>query len=176
MRPDRRPLRHWISDKTGGGYVSVCVGVLAFVTLFAFFLSYFSTLSGIRANRENMQRVLDSFVTRTSKDIYARVKRGNAGLLDGEWDERFWDWLSVSELGIRTQAQTQTGNRTLEARGEDGTLKWVMTAPALSFAEGNEDVLRLRADYVLTVPVPFGGILLGNMDVPVSVEAHFLPK
>ena len=147
--------------RAGAGYIPACCAVLAFLCVFSFVLSYFSLLSGIRANKENMQRALDSFVTKTSKDLYAHVKRGNADLEDGSWDEDFWAYLAQSELA---------------AVREEGGTKWTLSLPKLSLADEAEEVLCLRADYVLTVPVPFGGITLGSMDIPLSVEAHFLAR
>ncbi len=161
--------------RAGAGYVAACCAILAFLCVFSFILSYFSLLSGIRANRENMQRALDSFVTKTSKDLYAHVKRGNADLADGSWDADFWTYLAQSELaavreGDRLTAYAEDGNRL------NGGTKWTLSLPRLSLADGSEEVLCLRADYVLTVPVLFGGIHLGNVDIPLSVEAHFLAR
>ena len=156
--------------RAGAGYIPACCAVLAFLCVFSFVLSYFSLLSGIRANKENMQRALDSFVTKTSKDLYAHVKRGNADLEDGSWDEDFWAYLAQSEL-----AAVREGDR-LTAYAEEGGTKWTLSLPKLSLADEAEEVLCLRADYVLTVPVPFGGITLGSMDIPLSVEAHFLAR
>ena len=153
----------------GSGHLATVIGIWAFLAVFAFLMFCIQTYSGIRANRENVQRALDGFVTRHSIVLYDMVKRGTAETKD--WDDELWALLASNELNVAPD-----GEGIYSAYDGKGVRKWTMTVPVLTAAEESDGCIRLRAEYRFLLDVPFAGQMLGTLSVPLTVTAGFLPK
>lgn len=168
MRRRERPS----GREAGSGYLFTVSAVLAFLLVFSFLLFAVQAYAGIRANKENVQRALDGFVTLHSVSVYDLVKRGGA---DAEgWDDELWELLASEELHV-----TETSPGVYAASDPDtGRTKWTMTKPVLfAFEDDPEgECICLRAEYLFYLDVPFGGTLLGQLEIPLRAEARFLKK
>ena len=153
----------------GSGHLGTVFFLWIFLVLFSFLLFCWQAYAGIRANRENVQRALDGFVTRHSVELYAMIKRGSAETK--AWDDELWELMAEDELRVLPD-----GNGYASAYDSEGKKKWTMSVPVLSASGNGETGILLRADYVFCVNVPFAGGLLGRLSVPLKAESRFLPK
>ena len=153
-------------NKRGEGYITTCVLIVALCMLFAVFMSFVTAVNVIRISRRNTKNVLDSFVMLNSTKIYDSLKC-------------YSDQTNTfSESGFRTyfceyNSLTESGD-TLIAITENGDEKYTVKDLNISFEQENE--LKLKVEYVLSVPVSFGSFDLVRANVPVRVITRFDSK
>lgn len=156
-----------LKERSGSGYVRACVMILVLSIILSAVFFYAETVKQIQVCRENMQLILDRYVLRHSVEIYAAVKRGSNVLTEDIQSEIVKD-LCETELSL-----TDTGTELLSA-DENGQPAGRMSYPKLTVTE--ENLLCLRADCVLTIPVLFAGEKLTDMRIPLHAESRFVRK
>lgn len=150
----------------GEAYPMICVYIIIFVSLLALIITYTSAISKVNIMRENTKVVLDSFVTENAVEIFKSIKQGN-------------DYTEViNEKGFRTAlvrfCTLEMREDKLYSMDKDGTEKYHITNPVISFREENE--LELIASYTISVPLSFAGMSFTTVSVPIEVTSILTEK
>ena len=141
--------------------------ILVISMIFAAIFAYASLSSIVRKAKEDTQRVLDSFVIENAAEIYASIKNGNHDAIGREYSERFIDRLHT-ELGLSRQASVlynRSMNHEVIFQFNDtltGTVR--------------NDVLELKTDFKIIVPVWFAGNKLFDLTIPLQVKSLYVLK
>ncbi len=153
-----------IFNKKGLSYIEAAIWVLVLSMIFSIILGYGSMMIQIRAAEKNTQRVLDSYVTLNSKEIYQSLKNGQTktDFLD---QKVFIDTLS-DELCLFFDG------RELHFLTPEGEELYRTTDPQVDFA-GEDDTLKLQATYNIIFPIVFDGEELFELQIPQQVVAYY---
>lgn len=154
-----------LNDK-GESFVFPCIVVLAIAMILSMVIFYANVMTVIQVTKDNTERVLDSFVIRNSKEIYASIKQGN------DFTESFDESLYISD--ISNELSLGTLNNMFYSKGENGEATYMMTIPEISFSVENE--LKLKAEYNIIIPIYFAGRSFSNMTIPITVNSHYTLK
>lgn len=125
-----------------------------------------NTVSLVRITEENSKIVLDSYIMRNSVIIYNSIKQGN------DYTEVLNENMYIEDL-CKFCTLDRNGN-VLYNFSEDGSLKYTMTNPILSFKKDN--TLKVQLTYTLNVPVLFDGRVLWYAHIPITVVSSFNEK
>lgn len=155
-----------IKSTKAEAYPMICVYIIIFVSLLALIITYTSAVSKVNIMRENTKVVLDSFITENAVEIYQSIKQGN------DYTE------AIDEEEYRTAFVNFC---TLEMRGDklysidaDGTEKYHLTIPTVSFREENE--LELIVNYTISVPLSFAGLSFTTASIPIEVSSNLTER
>ena len=158
-------------DRRGISYVKAAVLVMAFAMLAAVVMFYVNTMALIRYTRNNIEIVLDSFLVKNSIAIYDSIKQGNSDTVRRELVENTdFDTMFANQFG----ACVVEGDSIVKYEEGGGTKEtYRITMPEVSLTDSN---LKLKADYVIRVPVTFAGVTLFTLDTPITVESNYVAK
>ena len=150
----------------GEVYPMICVYIIIFVSLLALIFTYTSAISKVNIMRENTKVVLDSFVTENSVEIYQSIKQGNDYTEVIKEDDFCTSLIEFCTLEMR-------GDK-LYSINEDGTEKYHLTIPTVSFRRENE--LELIVNYTISVPLSFAGLSFTTASIPIEVTSILTEK
>lgn len=150
----------------GEVYPMICVYIIIFVSLLALIFTYTSAISKVNIMRENTKVVLDSFVTENSVEIYQSIKQGNDYTEVIKEDDFCTSFIEFCTLEMR-------GDK-LYSINEDGTEKYHLTIPTVSFRRENE--LELTVNYTISVPLSFAGLSFTTASIPIEVTSILTEK
>lgn len=155
-----------MGNKRAEGYIATCVLIVVLCMLFSLFLSFVAAVNVIHISKRNTRNVLDSFVMQNSVEIYNSLKcyNDNTDTLDAEsFRAYFCEYNSLRDTGTELIASTEQGKE-----------KYKIKNLSVSFEEEGE--LKLKVDYVLSVPVSFGDLRLVNAQAPINIVTVYNSK
>lgn len=156
----------WLKNKRGDGYVFPCVMIVVICMILSVFIFFAGVVNMVRITQENTKVVLDSYVMKSSIEIYNSIKQGS-------------DYTDVLEQNVYINdlcdfCSLAKGSYFLYAYDEDGEIKYMMTRPTITFRE--ENTLKIELCYTLYVPVRFNGKIVRYAIIPVTVDSSFTEK
>ncbi len=155
-----------IKSTKAEAYPMICVYIIIFVSLLTLIITYASAISKVNIMRENTKVVLDSYVTENAVDIFKSIKQGN------DYTE------AINEEEFRTAlvefCTLEMNGDKLYSIDEDGTEKYHISNPVITFREENE--LELIVSYTISVPMSFAGISFTTASVPIEVISILTEK
>ncbi len=155
-----------IKSNKGEAYPMVCVYIILFTALLTMVITYTSAISKVTIMRENTKVVLDSYVAENSITIYQSIKQGN------DYTE------SINEEDFRTALMEfctlENNGDKLYSVNEDGTEKFSLTIPTVSFREANE--LELVVNYTMSIPLSFAGMSFTTASIPIETTSILTEK
>ncbi len=155
-----------LKSKRGEGYIFPCLMIVVVCMILSILIFFATTVSVVRITEKNTKIVLDSYVMKNSVQIYNSIKQGNdytEALDQNEYIDALCDFCSLVKIGS-----------SLYAYNEDGSLKYRMTLPVISFREENS--LKIQLAYTLYVPIWFDGKIARYAIVPITVHSSFSEK
>jgi len=155
-----------LKNKRGDGYVFPCVMIVVICMILSVFIFFAGVVNMVRITQENTKVVLDSYIMKSSIEIYNSIKQGSdyTDVLDQNvYIDNLCDFCSLAK-----------GSYFLYAYDEDGQVKYMMTRPTITFRE--ENTLKIELYYTLYVPVRFSGEIVRYAVIPVTVDSSFTEK
>ena len=159
-------MKKILQSKKGGGYISACIYTIAIAMILSVVLFYAQCMTIIQTTRDNTELVLESFIMKNSVRIYDSIKQGHD--LTEYFDENDY----ISEISSRFSLDF-VGN-TLYSHDKDGNMIYAMTDPEVTFKVDKS--LKLKASYMVAVPVKFAGRRLFFLRIPLTVTKSFTVK
>lgn len=150
----------------GEGYIFPCVMIVVICMILSVVIFFACAVSMVRITEENCKIVLDSYVMQNSVQIYNSIKQGNdyTQALDREaYIDSLCDFCTLEKSG-----------NYLYAYNGDGSLKYRMTCPVITFKKENS--LKIQLAYTLYVPVWFDGKIVRYATIPVTADSLFNEK
>ncbi len=155
-----------LRNKRGEGYIFPCVMIVVVCMILSVVIFFASAVSMVRITEQNTKIVLDSYVMQNSIQIYNSIKQGNdyTQALDREaYVNALCDFCTLEKSGSY-----------LYAYNDDGSLKYLITPPVITFRK--ENTLKIRLAYTLYVPIWFDGKIVRYAIIPVTVDSSFNEK
>lgn len=153
-------------SKRGEGYVFPCVMIVVVCMILSVVIFFASAVSMVRITEENTKIVLDSYIMKNSIQIYDSIKQGNdytEALDRDEYINALCNFCTLEKSGSY-----------LYNYNDDGSLKYRMTYPVITFRK--ENTLKVQLAYMLYVPVWFDGKIVRYAVIPVTVDSSFNEK
>lgn len=153
-------------SKRGEGYVFPCVMIVVVCMILSVVIFFASAVSMVRITEENTKIVLDSYIMKNSIQIYDSIKQGNdytEALDRDEYINALCNFCTLEKSGSY-----------LYNYNDDGSLKYRMTYPVITFRK--ENTLKVQLAYTLYVPVWFDGKIVRYAVIPVTVDSSFNEK
>ncbi|MDD4474275.1 MAG: hypothetical protein PHV95_00590 [Eubacteriales bacterium] len=155
-----------LKNKRGEGYIFPCLMIVVVCMILSVLIFFASGVSLVRITEKNSKIVLDSYVMQNSIQIYNSIKQGNdyTETLDrNDYIVALCDFCSLVKIGSY-----------LYAYNDDGSLKYRMTLPVITFRE--ENTLKIQLSYTLYVPIWFDGRIARYAVISVTVQSSFKEK
>ena len=153
-------------NKRAEGYIRTCIMIFIFCIGIAVFMSYLTAVSMVKISKRNTYKIIDGYVTQCSIEAYNAIKVGTDYLetFDEEiFKEYFCQYNDLQKLG-----------NTYIAKTEQGEEKYRVTNLHLSFIA--ENTLKMQVDYIITIPIFFGGFNVFNAEVPITIKSKLTDK
>ncbi|OJU18287.1 MAG: hypothetical protein BGN88_00905 [Clostridiales bacterium 43-6] len=153
-------------NKRGDGYLFQCVMIVVVAMILSVVIFYANTISLVRITEENTKIVLDSYVIKNSIIIYNSIKQGdnNTDVLDENlYIKDLCEFCTLDNSGTM-----------LYSYNDDGSIKYKMSLPVISFREAN--TLEIQLDYTMYVPIQLDSKTLWYAAVPMTVVSSFSEK
>ena len=151
------------ASKAGISHVKTAVLVLVFCMILSAVLTYAGMMTVIQTSRDTTTRVLDSFVTHNSTLIYDSLKNGHDFTTNLDTD--FYKNLLSGEFSLDFYGNS------IYALDEDGQIVYYMTNPNVTYDYTN--TLKLKASYIVGIPVRFAGEIVTYLNVPITVHSYY---
>ncbi len=155
-----------LKDKHGVGYFTPCIITIVIAMILSAVLFYAECMTIIQTTVENTERVLESFIMKNSIEIYQSIKQGHDFTED--FDENYYISSTSSELSL------DSGSGYLYNYSTDGDVVYKMTNPQVSYKVDKS--LKLKADYMLMIPVVFAGDEIFDLVIPLTVSRSLTLK
>lgn len=155
-----------LKNRLGMSYIQTCVGVLVLALFLWTVLTYASIMTIVQRSQEDNQRVLDSFVTQKSIEIYDSIKRGSNRLETGDFTADY-----VPQL--LTETALAKFDSTVYHIGESGNI--LCQYQDFSVVQDG-DTLKLKLVYELTYPVVLLGQETATIRIPLRVTSALVLK
>lgn len=155
-----------LKNKRGDGYIQACVMILILCMLIAVCLTFVTTVNTIRVVERNVRIVLDSFVMENSIIIYDSIKNGHdfTDVVDStEYWKQMAEYSALSFDGLD-----------LYRYDADGNWDYRITARSMTMTQTNS--LQIAANYTITIPIYFAGVMVTQVSIPVTVESKWTDK
>jgi hypothetical protein len=153
-------------SKRGEGYVFPCIMIVVVCMILSVVIFFASAVSMVRITEKNTKIVLDSYIMKNSIQIYDSIKQGNdytEALDRDEYIKALCNFCTLEKSGSY-----------LYNYNDDGSLKYRMTYPVITFRK--ENTLKIQLAYTLYVPVWFDGKIVRYAVIPVTVDSSFNEK
>ena len=144
----------------------ICVTVVILCMLISVFLSFMTAVNIVRQTKRNARVVLDSYVMKTSIEIYGSLKNGSDFLDALDEEEYISAFSSYNSLDLSGEM--------LYGLDEDGNEQYRVSKPTLTFTEEKE--LKIQAEFTVVIPMYFSGIKVSEAQIPVTVKSKFKEK
>ena len=155
-----------LKSRRGEGYIFPCLMIVVVCMILSVLIFFATSVSLVRITEKNSRIVLDSYVMQNSIQIYNSIKQGNdyTEVLDrNEYINALCDFSSLAKIGS-----------SLYSYNDDGSLKYRMTLPVITFREENS--LKIQLSYTLYVPIWFDDKIVRYAVIPVTVVSSFKEK
>ncbi len=153
-----------LKNKKAEGYIFPCVITVILGMIAAVVIYFISTVYMIKNQKEDVKKVLDSFVVENAIEIYNSIKVG-------EDEQLYLD--STAFIGKLTSfSHLNKGGNTLYSYDSDGVLRYKLSKPILTA----DNDLKITASYTLYVPVYFNGILVATATIPIRINSYYTEK
>ena len=155
-----------LRNKRGEGYIFPCVMIVVVCMILSILIFFAATVSMVRITEENTKIVLDSYVMKNSVQIYNSIKQGHdytESLNRNEYIESLCRFCTLEKSGSY-----------LYAYNDDGSLKYRMTLPVITFRKENS--LKIQLAYTLYIPIWFDGKIARYAVIPITVHSSFNEK
>ncbi|MFI3326717.1 MAG: hypothetical protein R3Y35_11190 [Clostridia bacterium] len=144
-------------------YIKTCVYVLITAMVLSLVLAYASMMTIIQTSKDNTERVLESYITQNSIEVYGSIKNGTDFII--ELDEDDFNMVYDEENPLTLE------NNHLYSENSDGTYVYRTTIPSVSFTVNNS--LNLTCEYEIKIPIQFAGESLGELIIPITVKSTY---
>ena len=162
-----KKIIHILKSKQGNSCFHTAIVVLVLVMIFSVVLTYASLMTIVSTTKEDTQRVLDGFVIENATQIYQSIKKGNNSTTANEYNERFQALICV-ELGLDNSG-TMLYNEAI-----DKEIIYYYTNPLTTNLK--DDILELKTDFELIIPISFAGQKLFDLRIPLEVKSLYVLK
>ncbi len=153
-------------NKKGMSYVQTAIIILVVSMILSVILTYASIITILSTVRDKTKLALDSYVTINSTEIYNSLKNGSD--FTDELEKKLWENQIYSLFSLDI-----SGNM-LYSTSEQGEITYYMTIPDVDFEYQN--TLKLKATYVVTIPMTFAGNHLFDLQIPQMVTSYYSLK
>lgn len=154
-----------LNDK-GAGYITACVITIAIAMILSSVFFYAECIAIIQNTRDMTEEVLESFIIENAVLIYDSIKQGHD----------LTEQLSKNVLGseISSRFSLDFTANTFYSRDKNGRILYAMTAPEVTYKV--DKALKLKASYMIAIPVQFAGKRLFFMRIPITVTRSLTLK
>ena len=159
-------MKKLIASNTGASHIQTAVLVLIFAMIISTIMVFWNAMTIINVSKANTTRVLDSFVTKNSIEIFNSLKNGNDFTED--IDEYLYKSLLSDEFSL------DYSGTTMYSYSEDGKLIYMITSPDVTY--DYENTLKLGASYTVWIPMRFAGRIVTYARIPITVRSYYNPK
>jgi len=147
-------------------YIKTASVILALSMIISIILTYASLISIVSSTKLNLERVLNSFVTRNSSYIYDSIRDGTdfTSQLDAEYFVFMFDLdhTLVMENGF------------LYNLDSDGEYVFKLSTPEITFDTNNTLNLVCRTN--MYIPIYFAGEKITDLNIPLRVKTSYTLK
>lgn len=158
-----------LKNKRGAAFQLSVALMLTMCMLLVALMSFLSAVTLIYHQRDNTEKVLDSYTVRNAITIYHSVKLGDGDRAELDADAFLRD---LSEFCLLDNRENQ-----LYSYDSEGALRYRLTAPTLTAQTAPDGVsLRVTARYTLYIPLYFAGAQAAAVSLPVELTVHYTPK
>ena len=154
------------SNKRAEGYVRTCIMIFIFCIAIAVFTSFLLAVNTVRISKRNTYKVIDGYVTAKSIDAFDSIKMGT-NYIESFDEETFTDYF------CEYNGMTKNGS-VLIAKTNTGIEKYRVSNLELSFIE--DKTLKLKVEYLITIPISFGNFNVMNAEVPITINSKLTNK
>lgn len=155
-----------LRNKRGEGYIFPCLMIVVVCMILSVLIFFATSVSMVRITEKNSKIVLDSYVMQNSVQIYNSIKQGH------DYTESLDREIYIDAL-IKFCTLEKRGSY-LYAYNEDGSLKYRMSMPDITFRKENS--LKIQLTYILYIPIWFDGKIAQYAVIPVTVHSSFNEK
>ena len=159
-------MKNLFNSKSGASHIKTAVLVLIFAMIISVIMVFWNAMTIVNVSKANTTRVLDSYVTKNSIEIFGSLKNGN------DFSENLNKYIYKSLLSDEFSLDIY-GN-SMYSYGEDGKLIYYMTNPNVSYSYQN--TLKLKASYTIAIPMRFAGKTVTYLRIPITVQSYYNPK
>lgn len=159
-------MKKLFTSKSGASHIQTAVLVVIFAMIISVIMVFWNAMTIVNVSKANTTRVLDSFVTKNSIEIFGSLKNGN------DFSEDLNKYIYKSLLSDEFSLDIY-GN-SMYSYGEDGKLIYYMTNPNVSYSYQN--TLKLKASYTIAIPMRFAGKTVTYLRIPITVQSYYNPK
>jgi hypothetical protein len=143
------------------------VWILTIAMIFSAIFAYARLMTIVSKAREDTQRVLDSFVIESGEEIYQSIKNGNHDSIGRTYSVRFAQRIR-DELALEEYASA------LYSRTEGLAVTFQYSDSLTTHLNG--EVLELKSDFKIIVPLWFSGVKVTDLAVPMRVKSLYVLK
>ena len=157
-------MRRIIEDTKGVSYITTALLILVFTTLFAAVFSFSKTMTVLTGVKAEAGKALDSCVIENAKIIYSSIKQGHnrTGTIGG---------ISFTERFMNETGAVSDGEGVSVINGKGDTV-YRLSEPVVDFDEDN--VLRIKVDFTVEVPLKLFGVELFDVSIPMCVKSKYV--
>lgn len=159
-------MKKLFTSKSGASHIQTAVLVVIFAMIISVIMVFWNAMTIVNVSKSNTTRVLDSFVTKNSIEIFDSLKNGND--FSEDLNEYIYKSLLSDEFSLDILGSS------MYAFSEDGRIVYYMTNPNVSYDYQN--TLKLKASYTVWIPMRFAGRTVTYMKIPVTVQSYYNPK
>ncbi|MDD4493871.1 MAG: hypothetical protein PHV32_05920 [Eubacteriales bacterium] len=156
-------MKKLFSSKSGVSHIQTAVLVIIFAMIISTLLVFWNAMTIINVSRDNTTRVLDSFVTHNSIEIFNSLKNGSD--FSEDLDKYFYKSILSDEFSLDLYGSS------MYSYSENGKLIFMMTNPNVAYDYQN--TLKLRAAYTVWIPMRFAGKIITYVRIPVTVQSYY---
>lgn len=158
-----KKVRKALSNKNGFSYIPVCIFTLIVVMVIAILMQYAFIYHVAREQRDEVQLLLDSYVTKEAIEYYDAFKQGKPyreyidenELVDGAY----------SKIGFLRESTT-------EYSPSDN--RYVMYRPSITPLSGNS--VGVNVSYMLSIPFELWGRKIADITIPVEIVSKLTER
>lgn len=144
-------------------YVKTCVYVIIVAMVLSLTLTYASMMTIIQSSKDNTERVLTSYITQNSIEIYQSIKNGTDYIMALDEDQFILLYDQENPLVLSDDH--------LYSLSDQGDCIFRITIPTVRFTV--DHTLNLTCEYQIKIPVEFAGKQVSELMVPITVTETY---
>ena len=158
-----KKVRKALNNKNGFSYIPVCIFTLIVVMVIAILMQYAFICHVAREQRDEVQLLLDSYVTKEAIEYYDAFKQGKPyreyidenELVDGAY----------SKIGFPRESTTEY---------TPSDRRYVMYRPSITPLSG--DSVGVNVSYTLSIPFELWGRKIADITIPVEIVSKLTER
>lgn len=158
-----KKVRKALSNKNGFSYIPVCIFTLIVVMVIGILMQYAFIYHVAREQRDEVQLLLDSYVTKEAIEYYDAFKQGKPyreyidenELVDGAY----------SKIGFPRESITEY---------TPSDRRYVMYRPSITPLSGNS--VGVNVSYTLSIPFELWGRRIADITIPVEIVSKLTER